>query len=154
MSANDLSNELRQLAQMAGDLRPVAGQIGSVFADAVLAHFDSRGSGEWAAWSDEYASLPYSRRGPGRSMLVRDGDLLASLADTSHHQHITRTTTTSIEVGTSRPTATLHRQGRRGGRGGQMPARDPMPPASRFEQRWMDTLHAHLAGDGQQRLGM
>lgn len=150
MSGAELADELRRLAQAAGDLRPVVGQISEVFANAAERHFDSQGSAGWQAWSDDYAAKPYSHRGPGRSMLIRDGDLLASLADTSHRQHVRRATSATVEVGTRRPTATLHREGSRG----QMPARDPMPPAGLFESRWIDALHTHITGEQGQSLGL
>lgn len=144
--AGELAQHLREISAAAGDLRPAFMQAAAIFGEAAEKHFASGGAGQWQAWSDEYASQTRSRQ-----MLVRDGDLLASLADSSHHQHIRRIQQSSLEVGTKRPTATLHRHGRRGKR--EMPAREPMPSSSLFEGGWTGALRVRVTGESAQRLG-
>jgi phage gpG-like protein len=151
--ASELTAELHALASAAGDLTPAFQRAAEVFRSAVEEHFAGGGAG-WESWSDGYADLPFAHRGPGRSLLVREGELLASLADSSHRQHVARIQSDQLTIGSRRPTAQLHQQGRRGGRSGRMPARDPMPTTRLLEQRWTPVVEGHVTGRSQQRLGL
>ncbi|PSO52512.1 MAG: hypothetical protein BRC31_04655 [Actinobacteria bacterium QS_5_72_10] len=77
--SSELTAELYALASAAGDMTPAFQRAATVFRSAVEEHFAGGGAG-WESWSDDYADLPFAYGGPGRSMLVREGELLASLA--------------------------------------------------------------------------
>lgn len=144
-AAARLGEELRSLAGSARDLGPAFGRAAQQFTEAAEDHFATDGGGAWPAWSDSYADRTRSTQ-----LLVRDGDLLASLTDTGHGQHLRRITATSLDVGTTRPTANLHRNAG----SGKMPRRDPMPDLHLFEDRWVNTLRAHLTSADIVRLGL
>jgi phage gpG-like protein len=78
--ASELTAELHALASAAGDLTPAFQRAAEVFRSAVEEHFAGGGAG-WESWSDDYADLAFAHRGPGRSLLVREGELLASRCD-------------------------------------------------------------------------
>lgn len=141
---DQLTGELAALAGAAGDLYPAFFAAARQFREAADDHFASAGGGDWQAWSDGYAARTDSDR-----LLVRDGELLASLTDPGHSQHVRRIDDTSLEVGTTRPTANLHRNAGRG----RMPRRDVMPDGSLFDDRWITTMRAHL-GVGALELGL
>lgn len=145
----ELLRELMASAAAAEDFGTAFIAAAQRFEDAAQEHFDTQGSGTWPAWSDSYAS----RRPSGR-LMVQTGELLASFAEASSAAHIRRVFPAKLEIGSNKHRANYHRSD-----GAKLPKRDPMPPASLYEQDWIDGLGAHLkvgstGGTASARIGM
>jgi len=148
VSLEALLTDLSRLAGAADDLNPAFRRAADVFRQAAEDHVTSGGGGAWPSWADSYATRTSSPQ-----LLVREGDLLASLVDPGHRQHVERISGDSLEVGTARPTAVLHRHAK-GSPSYGLPRRDPVPPLEAFEDAWVGQLSAHLGGDDPPRLGL
>lgn len=140
----DMAAELRGIAQRGQDLGEVFWRAAQMFREAAADHFDTQGSGSWARWSDSYAA-----RGVAQQLLVKSGELRESWVSRGHQQNVSRVDRVSLDVGSKRPTGTLHRTG-----ASSMPVRDPMPPVEAFEPSWIDGMHAYLSGQDKGRFGL
>lgn len=126
------------MAAAAGDFGTAFFIAAGQFREAADDHLQSEGGGSWPAWSDSYAGRNRSSR-----LLFREGDLFGSFTSRGHKDHVQRITDTTLEVGSSDPTANFHRGG-----GGKLPRRDPMPDQRTYAPDWIETIHQHVIGQG------
>lgn len=119
-----------------GDLTTLWPKIEADFYETEKRLFASRGStgatGAWAPLSPAYAARK-ARTHPGRGILVREGDLRASLTGPSARGSFRRATSTSLTIGTSDPKAVYHKHGT-----SRMPARPPISVTPDDAKRWAE----------------
>lgn len=136
--AAELKAKLSGLALRADQLEHAFADAAEQFNEAAEEHFASEGSGGWPPWAASTAA-----RAGGGSLMVKDGDLLASLTDQGHRGHILRIDRQTLTVGTRWPVASIHKSSS----GRKLPQRDPMPPSAALKERWLETLRAYFLDD-------
>lgn len=101
-----LQLQLVQIAERAGDPRPVLERIAEEFRDDQRANFTRGGRPKWKPLSPEYAARK-ARRGTGGGIGVYTGGLLDSLTKQGDEYHLEKIRPDELQVGTRNPVANL-----------------------------------------------
>lgn len=118
------------------DLSPLWPDVLTEFRSIEAEQFDTRGHGEWAPLSPTYASWK-ARNYPGRSLLVREGELRDSL--TSDKGADVKMAPLELRIGTRVKHAGFHQLGT-----SRMPARKPIDLREPDKQRLMRVVQRYL----------
>lgn len=103
----------RRLAGIVGKLdnfEPLGEALEPVVYGGMRAHFEGEGGGQWSALSPRYAAWK-QRRYPGRRIMVRTGELEASLTGRDARFSVRRVNRHGGEWGTKAPGAKAHDRG-------------------------------------------
>lgn len=140
------SRELLRVGANAGDMRPAFDDIHEVLLQAERQQFGTQGgySGGWAPLAPSTVAFK-ARKGLDRRILHATLRLRRSLTESSHADHVYRTTPDEMFVGSSVPYGGYHQRG-----GGSLPRRRPVDFSSgggpRVKNDIVKLLQRHLLG--------
>lgn len=169
MSAQELIDELRNLAGAASDITPAFEEVVEDFADTVTEAFDTQGSSIGRSWEPLTAGWVRSRQRQGKGTdplkyaTSRGGRILGSLTSTSSPFHVRDIRDDEVRVGSRFGLTAQHHRGMQRtiqwgpnrGRRYTIPARPVFAMSDDISRRWAGIVDRHVhAGDDAGRFGL
>lgn len=143
VSDSGLVNKIRGLGERLRDLRPVWGDVHTIFIEFMKQHFKTEGAyvGQpWVPLNPRYAAWK-ARMYPGQPILRLTDRLFESLTEAQDSEHVFNTGPTFAEIGTRNPVAWYHQSGTRRG----LPKRTVIPRWTKREgTRIVDAILAFI----------